>query len=285
MYYNEMSKDFQHCRKNRQISNKNGGNAQKRANNTMRKNEREQEILGYLEQYSYVTVDYLSKKMNVSASSIRRDLTEMEARGVVKRSYGGVELVKEGARNIPFSLRIHENSAAKKKIAEKAVSLLSEGDVVFIDGSSSAFFVAKELVKIKGITVITNSIESLSYFMNYDVRAFCTGGNMHRDNRATLVGDNAEVMISNFYADYTFFSAQSLSPDGRIFDCYSSEVPLRNKMMQNSGKSVFLCDSTKLSRRSTYFQCNSKDVDYIISDVELDGYFDVNPEKTELIKA
>lgn len=251
----------------------------------MYKNEREQEILGYLEEFTYVTVDYLSKKMNVSASSIRRDLSDMEVRGLVKRSYGGVELVKEGARNIPFSMRMHENAAAKKKIAEKAVSLLSEGDVVFIDGSSSAFFVAKELVKIKGITVITNGIESLSYFMNYDIRAFCTGGNMHRENRATLVNDHAEAMISNFYADYTFFSAQSLSSDGRIFDCYSSEVPLRNKMMRNSGKSVFLCDSTKLSRHSTYFQCNAKDVDYIVSDVELENYFDIKPENTVLLKA
>jgi DeoR family fructose operon transcriptional repressor len=140
-------------------------------------------------------------------------------------------------------------------------------------------------VKIKGITVITNSIESLSYFMNYDIRAFCIGGNMHPENRVTLVGSHAEEMISKFYADYTFFSAQSLSPDGRIFDCYSSEVPLRNKMMQNSTKSVFLCDSTKLSRNSTYFQCNASDVDYIVSDVELDDYFDVRPDKTIFIKA
>ena len=242
----------------------------------MYKNEREQEILEYLEEYTYVTVDYLSKKMSVSSSSIRRDLSDMEARGLVKRSYGGVELLKDGARNIPFSMRMHENASAKKRIAEKAVSLVSEGEVVFV---------AKELVKIKGITVITNSIESLSYFMNYDIRAFCTGGNMHRENRATLVNDHAEAMISNFYADYTFFSAQSLRPDGRIFDCYSSEVPLRNKMMQNSGKSVFLCDSTKLSRHSTYFQCNARDVDYIVSDVELGSYFDIKPENTVLLKA
>jgi DeoR/GlpR family transcriptional regulator of sugar metabolism len=251
----------------------------------MYKNEREKEILGYLEQYTYVTVEYLSKKMNVSPSSIRRDLTELETRGIVKRSYGGVELIKQGARNIPFSMRMHENSGAKKKIAEKAVSLLNEGDVVFIDGSSSAFFVAKELVKIKGITVITNSIESLSYFMNYDIRAFCIGGNMHPENRVTLVGSHAEEMISKFYADYTFFSAQSLSPDGRIFDCYSSEVPLRNKMMQNSAKSVFLCDSTKLNRHSSYFQCFATDVDMIISDSDLSEYFLSRPENTMLLKA
>lgn len=251
----------------------------------MYKNEREQEIIGFLNQYSYVTVEYLAKKMCVSASSIRRDLASMEARGIVKRSYGGVEIIKDGGRTIPFSMRMHENASAKRKIAEKAAELLHSGDVVFIDGSSSAFFVAKELVKIKNITVVTNSIESLCYFMDYDIRAYCTGGNMHRENRATLVNEHAEAMISNFYADFTFFSAQSLCTDGRIYDCYSSEVPLRNAMMKNSAKSVFLCDGTKLGRHSTYFQCRLSEVDYVVSEVELDDYFDIMPEKTELLRA
>ena len=280
-----MSSNSQQNRKIRKIANKNGGNAQQCAINFMFKNEREQEIINYLNSYSYVTVEFLAKKMNISPSSIRRDLTDMEARGIVKRSYGGVEIIKDGARNIPFSMRKHENSSAKKKIAESAASLLKSGDVVFIDGSSSAFFVAKELVKIKDITVITNSIESLCFFMDYDIRAYCTGGNMHRENRATLVNDHAEAMISNFYADFTFFSAQALTSDGKIYDCYSSEVPLRNKMIENSAKSVFLCDSTKIGKHSTYFQCNAQNCDYIISDVDLNDFFDIRPEKTTLIKA
>ncbi|MBE6570631.1 MAG: DeoR/GlpR transcriptional regulator [Ruminococcaceae bacterium] len=251
----------------------------------MYKNEREQEIINFLNNFSYVTVEFLAKKLNISPSSIRRDLSAMEQRGIVKRSYGGVEIVKDGVRNVPFSMRKHENASAKKRIAEAAVSLLHEGDVVFIDGSSSAFFVAKELVKIRDITVITNSIESLCFFMDYDIRAYCTGGNMHRENRATLVNDHAENMISNFYADYTFFSAQALTRQGKIYDCYSSEVPLRNKMMQNSAKSVFLCDSTKLGRHSAYYQCNVNTVDYVISDVELLDYFDQCPENTLLLKA
>ena len=251
----------------------------------MYKNEREQEIINLLNNYSYATVDFLAKKLCISASSIRRDLSAMEQRGIVKRSYGGVEIVKDGVRNVPFSMRKHENAAAKKKIAETAATLLHEGDVVFIDGSSSAFFVAKELVKIKDITVITNSIESLCFFMDYDIRAYCTGGNMHRENRATLVNDHAENMISNFYADFTFFSAQALTRDGKIYDCYSSEVPLRNKMMQNSAKSVFLCDSTKLNRHSSYFQCFATDVDMILSDSDLSEYFLSRPENTMLLKA
>ncbi len=251
----------------------------------MYKSERENEIISYLNSFSYVTVEFLSKKMNVSPSSIRRDLSSLEARGIVKRSYGGVELIKEGGRNIPFSMRMHENAAAKKKIAEAAAAFVSSGDVVFIDGSSSAFFVARELVKIKDLTVITNSIECLCFFMDYDIKVYCTGGNMHRDNRAVLVNDHAESMVENFYADFVFFSAQAMTSDGKIYDCYSSEVPLRNKMMQNSSKKVFLCDSAKLGRHSTYFQCDVDDIDIIISDIDLSNYFADKPIKTKVIKS
>ena len=108
---------------------------------------------------------------------------------------------------------------------------------------------------------------------------------MHRENRATLVNEHAEAMIENFYADFTFFSAQSLGKDGKIYDCYSSEVPLRNAMIKNSAQSVFLCDGTKLNRHSTYFQCSLSDVDYVISEAELGGYFDFTPEKTKLLQA
>lgn len=249
----------------------------------MYKNEREQEILQYLNEYSYLTVEFLSRKMSVSASSIRRDLSGMEARGLVKRSYGGVELNDSGNRIVPFSMRLHENAVEKRKIAETAVKPVHNGDVVFLDSSSSAFFVARELVKLKNITVITNSIESMAYFTEYDIRAICTGGVSLPENRSALVSEAAMLSVERFYADFFFFSAQSLFQDGRIFDCYEAEIPLRNAMMKNSAKSVFLCDSTKLNRRSPFYQCRVEEVSYVCSDVTLEEYFPQKPENTRFL--
>lgn len=249
----------------------------------MYKNEREQEILLHLRQYSYLTVEYLSKKMNVSASSIRRDLADMESRGLVTRSYGGVELTAGGNRTVPFSMRMHENASEKKRIAELAAGLLHNGDVVFLDGSSSAYFVACELVKLKRITVLTNSIESMAFFGDYDIKAYCTGGATLPENRSALVNEIALAAVDRFFADYFFFSAQALLPDGRIFDCYEAEVPLRRRMMQNSAKTVFLCDRTKLSRRSTYYQGNVEEVDCICSDISLRDYFEKTPARPTLL--
>jgi len=84
----------------------------------MYKCEREDEILALLNETEYATVEYLARKMSISTSSIRRDLKNLEERGLVTRSYGGVKIAQASGKHIPFSLRSHENSIQKKQIAK-----------------------------------------------------------------------------------------------------------------------------------------------------------------------
>ena len=79
----------------------------------MYKCEREDEILTLLNETEYATVEYLARKMSISTSSIRRDLKNLEERGLVTRSYGGVKIAQASGKHIPFSLRSHENSIQK----------------------------------------------------------------------------------------------------------------------------------------------------------------------------
>ena len=100
----------------------------------MFKCEREKEILDILKQTEYATVEYLSKKMCISPSSIRRDLSSMEAQGLVLRSYGGVQITDSVNSIVSFSMRSHKNIREKKRIAQTAATLVKEGDVIFADG-------------------------------------------------------------------------------------------------------------------------------------------------------
>ena len=88
----------------------------------MYQNERELEIQKILAQTGYVSVQELSQQLYTSPSSIRRDLTALEKRGLVRRSYGGVELVKNSSQILPFSTRAHQNIPAKKIMARKAAT-------------------------------------------------------------------------------------------------------------------------------------------------------------------
>ena len=246
----------------------------------MYKCEREGEILSLLGETEYATVEYLAKKMNISPSSIRRDLKNLEERGFVKRSYGGVKLTQTTGKHIPFSLRSHENSSEKKQIAKAVLPLINSGDVVFLDGSSSAYFLAELLPSISGLTVITNNIDAMSCFSGYDIKAYCTGGVISEDNKSVLVGGYAQDFVRQIRADVMIFSVQGINAKGEFFDCYPEEVAVRNAMLANARRKILLCDSTKLGQNSTFYQGNLSDIDYIICDKPLDGFFDEPaPEK------
>lgn len=246
----------------------------------MYKCEREDEILALLNETEYATVDYLARKMNISSSSIRRDLKNLEERGLVNRSYGGVKIAEATGKHIPFSLRSHENSPQKKQIAKAAVRLINAGDVVFLDASSSAYFVAELLPAIGGITVITNSVDVMSCLSRYDIKAYCTGGNLSAENKAVLVGGYALDFLRNIRADVSVFSVQAVDANGDFFDCYPEEVTARNLMMENSRCRILLCDSSKWNKTSTFYQGNVRDIEYIVSDRDLNALFtDPTPEK------
>ena len=251
----------------------------------MYKCEREDEILALLNQTEYATVEYLSRKMNISASSIRRDLKNLEERGLVNRSYGGVKIADATGRRIPFALRSHENSIQKKQIAKTAVGLINEGDVVFLDGSSSAYFVAELLPSVSGVTVITNNLDAMTWFSDYDIKAYSTGGVISPENKAVLVGGYTQDFLRRIHADVVVFSVQGILDDGTFYDCYAEEVAVRNVMLRNARRRILLCDDSKLGKPSTFYQGSVNDLDYVICNTDLNRFFrEPTPEKYLLSK-
>lgn len=238
----------------------------------MYSNEREMEIMHLLEKNNYVTVNFLAEKIHISPSSIRRDLKHLELKGLISRSYGGAELKDAVNRQIPFYLRSHQNTHEKTVVAHCAASLVKPGNVIFIDSSTSTFFMLEHIKNIKNITIITNSITSMNACSEYGINSFLTGGHLNPENRSCLVGVHTEEMINSFHADLCFFSVQSLTPDGNLYDCFENEISPRRLMMKNSEKKIFLCDHSKLNHFSAYKLCSVFDVDYIISDIDVEKY-------------
>ena len=250
----------------------------------MYKCEREDEIMQLLTETEYATVDYLVRKINISASSIRRDLKNLEERGLVVRSYGGVKLASVTGKQIPFSLRSHENSLQKKQMARLAFEELNAGETVFLDGSSSAYFVAELLPSLSGVTVITNSIDVMRYLSEYDIKAYCTGGAISEDNRAVLVGGYTQSFLKMIHADVAIISVQAVNSAGEFFDCYSEEVAVRNIMLQNAKRRMILCDSSKWGKGSIFYQTSMTDVDLFISESDPTEFFEEpTPEKYRFV--
>ena len=229
--------------------------------------ERELEILNILKMTNgYATVKSLCDKLYASESSIRRDLTSLEKRGLVKRSYGGVTLWDSPSSVGTFTHRSKLNIAAKQDIAKKAASFIEEGDTIFLDQSSTCFFLANELLNHSSLTVVTNNTEIMVLLADTKINVISSGGYLDHENRVCLMGGDAQRTFENMYADRSFFSTKGVTEDGIISDFSREENLVRDAMIRNSRERFFLCDSTKFGTRAPYKQCDLKDVDYIISE-------------------
>ena len=234
----------------------------------MYRNERKQEILKILSSEGYTTVKQLSELLYTSESSVRRDLVLLENQGLVSRSYGGVELKRKSIEIVPFSTRTHHNILAKKIMAKKACKMIHDGNIIFLDQSSSAFFVAAELQNKSKITVVTNSVEITGLLSHSEIELICCGGQLCKFNRNCFVGDDAHRIFHEIRADMVFFSSAALGQDGTIYDCVRDEICIRNTMLGNAEKKVFLCASEKFNTYSGFKQSALQELDYMITETD-----------------
>lgn len=243
-------------------------------------NEKEsKQILDYISEKKECTIEELSAFFNVSQSTMRRELNKLQEKNLVSRTHGGVILNDENLKSPNFHFRSHQNSFEKKKIALKALSLIHNGDLIFLDSSSSAFYVGEYLSNFSNISVITNGIDTLNILSKMNITSYSTGGKVSIYNKSSLVGRYAEKFIDGFHADICFFSVQSLDENGIMYDCYEEENYLRKKMMENAKIKVLLLDKTKINRTSQYKLESVENIDYIVSDIDLSKIIKINKEK------
>lgn len=234
--------------------------------------ERERKILEMILAEKKVTVKELAKKLYASEPSIRRDLVSLEKQNLIKRIHGGAVLEDNDSSlsKIPFAVRELESSSAKIEIARRAAELVSDGDVIFLDASSSAYNIIPYLASKSNITVITCGVKTLAKLGEYNIRAVCTGGSL-LPSCYSLVGDDAYPIIEQNNANIFFFSCRGLSEDGLLTDFSTAENYIRRKMIKNSKKSYMLCASEKIGHKYFHTLCRAGDIDGIICEKKLPG--------------
>lgn len=233
----------------------------------MLKNEREREILRMIEQRGgFATVRELCDALFASESSIRRDLRALDERGMIRRSHGGAERRANPSGGIGFAARGSRNVEAKREMARIAKGLVKNGDIIFLDQSSSAFYLAAELADNRSLTVITNNVQILALLADSPLKVYGSGGLLCPDNRTCLIGGDAAAAFERVRADLLFFSAASLAEDGTVSDLSREEVLVREAMLKNAKCRVLLCDTEKHGTRSAYKQCELRELDYLIDE-------------------
>ncbi len=234
-------------------------------------NERHNQIIWHLQKNPQVTVRELAQALSFSEPTIRRDLTELERKGILTKRYGGAVLNRGAAdREIPFILREHEKSRNKAEMGLMASRFVRDGMVIMLDGSTSAYHLVPYLSRFRDLIVITSGAKTAVALAELQIPVYCTGGRM-RTNSYSYVGREAEEMVQKFNADAVFFSCHGLSADGLMSDPSVEEANLRRVMLAQRKKRYLLCDSSKFDKVYFYNMGHVSEVDSVISDAELPG--------------
>ena len=212
---------------------------------------RQAELLDYLKEKKSATVAALSKKLFASEATVRRDLAALEAQGYLKRVHGGAVIGGAPDREIPYAVREGVQERAKSLMAERASAFLHKGDVVFLDGSSSAAHMVEPLARTEDVLVVTSGARTALSLAERGVRVISTGGQMITRS-FSYVGTHAEACIRGMHADVVFFSCRGLSHDGEMTDTSIEENNLRRVMLERARVRILLCDSSKLGAQYIY---------------------------------
>ena len=225
--------------------------------------ERWDQIMALLGEATTLRIAEIAKKLYTSEATVRRDVAAMEQQGLLQRVYGGVTLKKE---DLPIDFRHHEHAEEKDEIAKKAVELIREGMMLYIDSSSTAQHLLPLLSRFRNLTVITNSqkvVDTLAPEGRF--KLICTGGEYVVRNMAYF-GRIAERTMDHFCPDLAIFASKGVNARGEITDISEEETAMRVAAIKRATRSVFLCDKSKVGKTFSHHVAWMKDMDVIVTD-------------------
>jgi DeoR/GlpR family transcriptional regulator of sugar metabolism len=220
--------------------------------------------------HGMASLEMLSAQLEVSTSTVRRDLEELERQGLVKRTHGGAiwtggeEKPGSAARPYAFDARVGFEAGAKQRIAKAARELVQPGQTILIDGGTTTYYLASELVGTP-LQLVTNSLPIADLFINDErVELILTGGVMY-PRYGVMLGPTAEVVLGTIHTKTLFLSVAGLN-DGQLFNQNLLLVSAERKMMAQAQETVLLIDSTKLGQQALVRLCGLDEVDVIVTD-------------------
>lgn len=227
---------------------------------------RHSQIVKYLETHNSASVQDLARDLYTSPSTIRRDLSELESMGFLRRVHGGAVLTTGSTFDTPASLRRTQQLAEKQKIAALASRFLSSSSTYFFDSSSTAAVFAPKLLDYLDVSIATNGLGILSNLQSSSNLSIFSCGGFLRSPYDEFTGNLTQENISQMHADIFFFSCAGLSVEQGATELSDENVAVKRAFYRNSKQHILLCDSTKFDQHFFFTSFPLKDIDYVITD-------------------
>ena len=226
--------------------------------------ERRQAILNYINKRHSATVAELSDKFCISETSIRRDLSKLRDAGYIRKTYGGAVLLPAKNDVLAIDARRHIEGSEKIVIAQKAASLIKDGDVVFLDSSSSSMCMVPFLKAFNTLSVVTHSLQTATNLLAFPhIKVYIAGGFI-KSNLRSCNGVFTCGMFSSMHADKAFISPKAIDSAHGVYCANEEEMQVRRTMIEHSNTTVLLCSTNKFDQGAQFYLCDLKKINTVV---------------------
>ena len=231
----------------------------------MLKEERQQLILEKLGTDKKVTLVDLGQILNVSYDSVRRDIIELEDRGLLKKVHGGA--IAHSYLSMKSSKGLGIVNTEFVTIAKKALKLFENNKIILMDGGTTNFYIAEQLPKNLEITIVTNNPHLATALSEHPkIEIIMLGGSFYKRYQITI-GSKTIKDLEHIQADLYFMGTNSISIESGLAIRHYEESILKQKMMNVSRRTVTCVLEEKINRKENFKVCDFSDLDYLITSI------------------
>lgn len=230
---------------------------------------RQKQILEWLEKVGAGTYAELAQFLRVSTMTVRREVDDLNAKGLLIKTLGGVQ--RADAPSYLMETAIHgrmvQNRAEKQAIARTAIGLIGNTATLFLDGSTTCLELAKLVARrLRGVTVVTNSaLTALEIGRNRNNTVIGLGGEFD-PHSCCFVGASAEDAAERYYVDIAFISTMGFLPGEGTFESTVANFRVKQLLARHATKIVLLVDHTKFGQRALARVLDTAEIDCVVTD-------------------
>lgn len=226
--------------------------------------ERRQSLIEIIQSRGFVSLGALAEEAGVSESTIRRDLDFLDEAGLIERTHGGAFYTGQRSSMPAFEDRTGTAQREKQAIARAAAGLVADGDAVLLDGGTTTYEVARQLVG-RRVQVVTNSLPIANLFAaDTEADLILMGGYVYPRTGVAL-GPLSQRVLADIHVRYTIMSVGGITEKG-LFNSNVLLVETERSMMQAADEVIVVADHTKFGRQALAHLAELREVDRLVAD-------------------
>lgn len=230
------------------------------------KSKRIYEIESFIKENKTASIEELRQIFKVSINTIRRDVNQLVDMNVVKKVYGGIELIEDSHRAVDYYKRNIENYKSKKHIGELASNEIKTNDIIYIDTGTTTIHMLDYVDKNLTFTIITNSLDIMNKASQFDNVTLFIIGEKYKPRTRSFIGIGSNMLLEKFNINKCFMAATGVNVQNGLSNSEMEENLIKQYITSKANETYILADHSKMGKSTLLTYCDLTDINKMFTD-------------------